>query len=84
MTQVQVQPLLPEGRRVYPREWFAPGVTLDLSDAPQAVPVLVLANIDSDPDTLLSNMPRASRSSPSSLWATASSGIWRLASISRI
>ena len=53
--QVQVQPLLPEGRRVYPREWFAPGVTLDLSDAPQAVPVLVLADIDSDRDTLIEN-----------------------------
>lgn len=51
-TQVQVQPLLPEGRRVYPREWFAPGVTLDLSDAPQAVPVLALADIDSNPAVL--------------------------------
>lgn len=44
--QVQVQPLLPEGRRVYARDWFAPGVTLDLRDAPQAAPVLALASAD--------------------------------------
>ncbi|HQY90803.1 DUF4350 domain-containing protein [Caldilinea sp.] len=46
--QVQVQPLLPEGRRLYPREWFAPGVTLDLSEAPRAVPVLALADAEDD------------------------------------
>lgn len=56
--QVQVQPLLPEGRRVYPREWFAPGVTLDLSDAPQAVPVLALADGDSDRVTLIEHAVR--------------------------
>jgi hypothetical protein len=46
--QVQVQPLLPEGRRVYAREWFAPGVTLDLRAAPQAAPVLALASAEDD------------------------------------
>ncbi|HAJ37749.1 MAG TPA: hypothetical protein DCL15_18930 [Chloroflexi bacterium] len=51
--QVQVQPLLPEGRRAYRREWFTPGVTLDLSDAPQAVPVLALADVDSDRAALI-------------------------------
>lgn len=40
--QAQMQPLLPEGRPIYTREWFSPAVTLDLSDAPQAVPVLAL------------------------------------------
>lgn len=43
-SQPQVQPLLPEGRAVYSREWFAPGVTLDLGDAPQAAPVLALSD----------------------------------------
>lgn len=51
--QVQVQPLLPEGRRVYRREWFTPGVTLDLREAPQAVPVLALVDADSDRATLI-------------------------------
>lgn len=51
--QVQVQPLLPEGRRVYRRDWFSPGATLDLSEAPQAVPVLALVDADSDRATLI-------------------------------
>lgn len=51
--QLQVQPLLPEGRRVYRREWFTPGATLDLSKAPQAVPVMALIDADSDRAALI-------------------------------
>lgn len=40
--QTQMQPLLPEGRPTYLREWFSSSMTLDLSDAPQAIPVLAL------------------------------------------
>lgn len=35
-------PLLPGGRAVYPRDWLSPIQTLDLSEAPQAVPALAL------------------------------------------
>lgn len=38
----QLLPLLPEGRPVYERDWFSPIQTLDLSEAPQATPVLAL------------------------------------------
>jgi hypothetical protein len=46
--QIQIQPLLPEGRPTYLREWFSSSVTLDLSDAPQAVPVLALTTAAAD------------------------------------
>lgn len=42
--QAQWQPLIPEGRASYTREWFASSAVLDLRDAPQAVPVLVLTD----------------------------------------
>lgn len=38
----QLLPLLPEGRPVYERDRFSPIQTLDLSEAPQATPVLAL------------------------------------------
>lgn len=37
---VQTQPLIPDGTAQYERQWFMPAALLDLSDAPQAVPVL--------------------------------------------
>lgn len=74
--QVQVQPLLPEGHRVYPREWYAPGVTLDLSDAPQAVPVLALAERDSDHATLIE---RAASAPVVAVQAVGDGVVWHLA-----
>jgi hypothetical protein len=50
--QVQVQPLLPEGAPAYLSEWFAPSIVLDLSAAPQAVPVLALTVGEGDRDEL--------------------------------
>ncbi len=41
---VQTQPLIPDGAAEYEREWFMPAALLDLSDAPQAVPVLTASN----------------------------------------
>lgn len=46
--QTQMQPLLPEGRLTYLREWFSSSMTLDLTDAPRAVPVLALTATASD------------------------------------
>ena len=46
--QTQMQPLLPEGRPTYLREWFSSSATLDLRNAPQAVPVLALTTADDD------------------------------------
>jgi len=50
--QAQMLPLLPEGRPAYLREWFSSSVTLDLSDAPQAVPVLALTTAAATADDL--------------------------------
>lgn len=41
-TLAQTQPLIPDGAAEYEREWFMPAALLDLSDAPQAVPVLTV------------------------------------------
>lgn len=38
----QSQPLIPDGAATYEREWFMPSAVLDLTDAPQAVPVLTI------------------------------------------
>ncbi|MCS6826453.1 MAG: DUF4350 domain-containing protein [Caldilinea sp.] len=45
---VQLLPLLPEGRSVYLRNWWSPIQTLDLSEAPQATPVLALIGASED------------------------------------
>ncbi len=49
--QTQMQPLLPEGRPTYLREWFSSSTTLDLSNAPYAVPVLALTTSAADEAT---------------------------------
>ena len=43
-TLAQSQPLIPDGAATYERQWFMPSAVLDLSDAPQTVPVLTLGD----------------------------------------
>ncbi|MBO9392467.1 DUF4350 domain-containing protein [Caldilinea sp.] len=48
----QLLPLLPNGRAVYPRDWLSPIQTLDLSEAPQAIPALALLGAFEDVPSL--------------------------------
>ncbi len=74
---MQVQPLLPEGRRLYPREWFAPGVTLDLSDAPRSAGGARCWPCRRRDDRAPLVEGGQQTVAPSRRWAMAWSGIWR-------